>query len=665
MIVEMRKLNLVAMSYERDAILNALHKSNVAEMKWQTEEAETVPVQADAEPLREYHASLVNTLETLVQEAESYAKEHKQKLSLPKDGFEVSYEQFMNAASDRDRADTLMREVGAMSDERNECKAKLTKLTREIGAAQAYRTLTKPFSYFSETAHTRTVLGTIARRTIIETVLPPLAAVEWLDDGEETVLVAVICHKSVAEECDHILSEAGFSVCPYGGEETGEEFVSRLEAESASLTERIETLEKKFFELSDQVGMLKIYCDYVAFELEKAEQSAKLRATERTILLEAFVPKGSEEKIREALSSVSVVYFTFSDLKEGEECPTFYKNNAVVSNFEAITESYDVPNARELDPTTVMAFFYSVFLGFIMADIGYGLVMMLAGGLICYKQRGRKSGLKSLAGAFAVGGIFSVIWGVLFNSIFGFTLPIPTVMPNAQKDMWGFAGVRIPSILIIAMIIGIIQLMTGYLCCAAQRWRRGQILDGIFDGGVWALFSLGVGIAFVGLVEEFHLSSLVPVGGILAAASLVVAVLTAGRKEKIVGKFTKGFGALYSVINYASDVLSYARLYGLMLSGAVIAQVVASYATTFFEAGGFLIIVAILLLIIGNAFNLAMGLLSAYIHDSRLQYVEFYGKFLEGGGWAFTPLGSRHQFVYVKSPEPQKETGTQKAAVAA
>lgn len=114
MIVEMRKLNLVAMSYERDAILNALHKSNAAEIKLQTEEAETVPVQTDGEPLKEYHASLVNALEVLIREADSYAKEKKIRLALPKDGFEVSYEQFMNAASDREQADALVREIGAM-----------------------------------------------------------------------------------------------------------------------------------------------------------------------------------------------------------------------------------------------------------------------------------------------------------------------------------------------------------------------------------------------------------------------------------------------------------------------------------------------------------------------------------------------------------------------
>ena len=142
--------------------------------------------------------------------------------------------------------------------------------------------------------------------------------------------------------------------------------------------------------------------------------------------------------------------------------------------------------------------------------------------------------------------------------------------------------------------------------------------------------------------------NLAVVGGITAGVSLVLAMLTAGRNEKFFGKFTKGFGAAYGVINYASDILSYARLYGLMLSGAVIAQIIATYSWEFLISGNVaLILLAVVLLIIGNGFNLVMNLLGAYIHDARLQYVEFYGKFFEGEGELFAPLGSSHKYVYV------------------
>ena len=132
----------------------------------------------------------------------------------------------------------------------------------------------------------------------------------------------------------------------------------------------------------------------------------------------------------------------------------------------------------------------------------------------------------------------------------------------------------------------------------------------------------------------------------MAGASLLIAVVAAARKGKGFTRFTKSCGAAYGVINYASDILSYARLYGLMLSGAVVAQIISSAALGFFAGGNpILIVLAVVLLIVGHAFNLVMNLLGAYIHDARLQYVEFYGRFFEGDGELFAPLGSKHKYV--------------------
>jgi V/A-type H+-transporting ATPase subunit I len=179
--------------------------------------------------------------------------------------------------------------------------------------------------------------------------------------------------------------------------------------------------------------------------------------------------------------------------------------------------------------------------------------------------------------------------------------------------------------------------------------RRGDVIGGLCEGVTWAVFAVGVALAIVGFVEESNLSSLANVGAIIAAVGLGAAVLTAGRKEKFFGKFTKGFGAAYGIINYASDILSYARLYGLMLSGAVIAQIVSRYGVQFVTSGNVLLIVlGIFIMIVGHAFNLAMSLLGAYIHDARLQYVEFYGRFFEGEGELFTPLGSEHKYISLR-----------------
>jgi V/A-type H+-transporting ATPase subunit I len=299
-----------------------------------------------------------------------------------------------------------------------------------------------------------------------------------------------------------------------------------------------------------------------------------------------------------------------------------------------------------------MGLFYSIFMGFIIGDAGYGILMFLGGGFLWWKGLKMPTGTSLMAGSVAIGGIFAIIWGLLFSSLFGFAVFEKSVMPNAQTDMWMLAGIRVPAVLIISMLIGVAHLTVGYVCKAVQEWRRGSFWDGMFDGIVWAIFSVGVAMAILGFTEEAGVPFLQTAGAVTAGGSLLLAMLTAGRKEKGFGKFTKGFGAAYGVINYASDILSYARLYGLMLSGAVIAGIIAGYASDFFASGNVaFIILGVVLLIIGNAFNLVMNLLGAYIHDARLQYVEFYGKFFEGEGVLFKPLGSDRKYISVVKDE--------------
>lgn len=656
MIVKMKKLNLVGMAYEKDAVLNALQRTGAVEVKLHREEEHSVPLPPADGELSSYHASLEDALERLTQAADAYAKEHKGAARPAKDGFEVSYEEFMAAAGDRARMDGLIARINALTDKKAETRAALAKAERTFAAAAIYRTVEEPLSAYTGTAHTRVRLGMLPLPAWenIKGTLPALSEGKVLAQEDDQVLILLVLHKSCAEEGEALLSGTGFTPCPFEGEETGSALYTRLKGECEALYKELDALEEEMAGLGSETRALKIYCDYIGYEAEKAALDEKMRATERTFLLEAFVPEDAEEVVRRELSEAGTVYLEFSEPAEDEELPTLCKNNAVVSDFESLTNTYSVPNAREMDPNTVMSVFYSVFMGFIMADIGYGLLMMLGGGWLKYKNRGRKGGLGALAGVFAIGGIFAVIWGFLFNSLFGITLPIPTVLPNAQSDMWTFAGIGIPAVLVIAMLLGIVQLLAGYICKAVQCWRRGEVLDGILDGVVWAVFSLGAGLAIAGLVEEWNIPVLVTVGGITAGVTLVIAMIAAGRHEKFFGKLSKGFGTLYGIINYMSDILSYARLYGLMLSGAVIAQIVSQYAVGFITGGGVLAVLGVLLMLVGHVFNLAIGLLGAYIHDARLQYVEFYGRFYEGEGELFVPLGSKHEHIFVKPYAAEK-----------
>lgn len=654
-IAEMRKLNLAAMAYDRDKILNALQRTGAAEVKTLSLHENLTPVAADCDDMRAYLASAEAALEVLSVQIDNRDKEQKIKSDILKDGFDVTYTEFMSARDKKEEADGLIARINFLTDEKNRLLNELSRCERTIQTAVIYSAVGLPFSAFSDTAHAALRLGTIpaAEYENLSAAIAEiaLAEVSRLSADSECVLILVTAHKSAIAETEGVLSAYSFSPCPFTGDISGAKLYSDALAEKDRLISGLMKNSDDTYALRDKIRPLKVYCDYIGFELEKAELSDKMLATQRTFFMEAYVPAGSEELISQELNAaVGAVFYEFSEVPEDEMPPTLMKNNPAVGSFETITNMYSPPNAREMDPTLIMAFFYSVFLGFIMGDIGYGLVMLLGGGLIFFKCK-RDGGFKRLSGVFAIGGIFAIIWGVLFNSLFGVSLPfLPTLMPDAQSDMWSLAGISVPAVFLISLIIGTVQLFAGYICRTVQCWRRGQIADGICDGVIWALFSVGVAFALIGFTEEAGVPVLAQIGGILAGVSLVAAMLTAGRKEKLLGKFTKGFGAAYGVINYASDILSYARLYGLMLSGAVIAQIVSQYAIDFITGGNVIFaILGVILMVIGHAFNLAIGLLGAYIHDARLQYVEFYGRFFEGEGELFKPLGSQHKYVYINN----------------
>ncbi len=659
-IVKMRKLNLIAMSYDKDAILDALQRTGAVEITTHADTANTVVPVFDCEETRTKLASTENALYALCKAVDDYTKAIGEKTELLKDGFDVSYSEFVAAKAREQEVEDAVAQINAFTDEKNTLTGNLAGILRQKRTASVYSILEQPFQAFGDTSHTRGRLGivSVAAKENLQAALDeqPLCAYQLLNVADDEALFFVSTHKSVASETDAILSAFAFSDCPYSGEKSGKQTYREFAKEEERLQKQLQENVKATYELREQIRPLKIYCDYLSFVLEKEETSDKLRATECTFLLEAYLPFDAEETVKQALQTVTkAVYADFSDPTDEDTPPTLLRNNRLVENFEPITNTYSAPHYREFDPNAVMAFFYSLLMGFIIGDAGYGLVMALAGGWLWGKGRLRPTGLSRLAGAFAFGGVFAVIWGALFNSFFGF--PVfgtgNSVMPDPQKDLWSLAGIDVPSVLIISMEIGIVQLFTGYVCRAVQEWRRGNVADGIFDGIVWAVFSIGVGLAIVGFVDEANLPILATVGGITAGGALLVAMLTAGRKEKFVGKLTKGFGSVYGIINYASDILSYARLYGLMLSGAVIAQIIANYSGGFILSGNALLVVlGVLLLVVGNAFNLVMNLLGAYIHDARLQYVEFYGRFFEGDGELFSPLGSKHKYIYLV-PEKQ------------
>ena len=656
-VAEMCKLRLAGLTVEKNSILNALAETGAAEIKefslpssLATEDGEDA-----AREIAERSARVETAIARLASAAENYAKGNKEDLSFLKDGFDVSYADFISAAEgESDALDICARveEICAKSAAADGNTARANARLKSLGC---YLPVKEKFSEFRDTRYARVAFGSVPADKLpeIENYVSGAEAVtvqSWeAVNGACAILFAA--HKKVESEAFAVLSAAGFQRCPFTGDMSAADVEKECRAEIAENKRIKRENDAALFKLGKEIKKLKVLSDYYAFEAEKIAASGKMPRTKAAFLLEAYVPKDAENSVSSAINGVSeYTYFEFAPIEKDEMPPTLMKNNKVVRNFEFVTNMYTPPNYREFDPNAVMAVFFSIFMGFIMADVGYGILMTVGGFVMASRQK-RDSGMKRLATVIGIGGIFTIIFGVLFGSFFGFSdmpfLP-PALIKNINVMLAG--SINLPLILLIALAMGIVQLMASNACRAYAEFREGRVIDGIFFGIIWVIFLGGLLAVVLGFTDEFGMGYLVLPGGITCGASLLIAAVTAGMHERGFGKFTKGFGAVYGIINYFSDILSYSRLYGLMLSGAIIAQIVAENAWSLLTSGNVaFIIIGAVVMIVGHAFNLAMGLLGAYIHDARLQYIEFFSRFYSGEGELFRPLGGEHKYIFVNN----------------
>ena len=320
--------------------------------------------------------------------------------------------------------------------------------------------------------------------------------------------------------------------------------------------------------------------------------------------------------------------YTEPSEEEYGDVPVQLKNNRLTDGLNMVTNMYSLPRYGTLDPNPLMAPFFIVFYGIMMADMGYGLIMLLIGLLITLKKKPQKGFMKYFGELMIEGGVTTFIFGALTGGFFG-DAPLQLArMFNPDTTFQGLPSLFDPLndtiyVLIGAMILGFIQLNAGMVVSFVQKVKHGQVLDGIlYEVAEWIIF-IGAGVQFA-----FHSPVVMIIGAVMLFAGGM-------RGKKGIAKFTSIFGLLYNELTgWFGDILSYSRLMALMLAGSVIAQV--------FNTLGALprnIIVFILIFIVGHALNFGLNLLGCYVHDLRLQCLEYFGKFYVDGGRQFEPLG--------------------------
>ena len=471
-----------------------------------------------------------------------------------------------------------------------------------------------------------------------------------INSDKDLNYLAFICLISQEEEILALLKQRGFTEVYFTGlKGTAAENLSRIKKEKEELAAEVKAIEQEAAEKAYLRKSVENYCDVIAIDADKEKIRTKLLKTKTTFYLEGWLPESLVGKASRLLEQMNCCY-EFTPPKEDEEVPVLLDNKNFFVPFEAITEMYSLPAYKGFDPTSIFALFYAVFFGMMLSDAGYGIIMTVGCFVILKKFRLEGTTCKMIR-LFFYCGISTIFWGALFGGWFGDFIQVfaRTVFGKEIEiaPLW-FNPLDDPmTLLIFSLALGIIHIFVGMGIKAYMQIKEGHWFDAVCDEGFWYFTILGL-IAWLG--GSFVSPALPKIGMWLTIIGAAGLLLTGGRHNKGFGKITGGLSNLYNITSYMSDILSYARLLALGLATGVIAQVVNTLGSLFGGGiGG--VIALIIIFLLGHTLNLAINVLGAFIHSSRLQYVEFFGKFYEDGGEPFNPFRKKTKYIKIEQEE--------------
>ncbi|VEU80138.1 V-type ATP synthase subunit I [Haploplasma axanthum] len=409
---------------------------------------------------------------------------------------------------------------------------------------------------------------------------------------------------------------------------------------------KINEITTYFTNSTEEDNELKILADQMI--AQKSRRLVIYKENDKDVIFDGWISDEFAGSLQAIVKKVTLLYqLEFQEPTEYDYVPTLLKNNKFVTPFESITNTYSVPNYREIDPNPVMSIWYWIIFGLMIGDVGYGLMMLLVFGLFT-KYKKPKGEFGQLVKIFFYSGITSIIAGILYGSFFGVDFNLFGIIGNIFGQNWNSVLLdpinETMTMLIFSIGLGVLHLITALVMKVILSVKQKDVITGIADGLSWIFILLGVSMFAAASI----LSLLKTIGIVFLIIGIVVLIVFKGLKKKgILGKIFGGFGGLFGVTSYLSDLLSYSRILALALSSGIIAYTMNLLAGLVNGNGSNFIgiIISIPIYIGGHLFNFAMGLLSAYVHSSRLQYLEFYNKFYEGGGYLFEPLKFNTKYI--------------------
>ncbi|HHY46625.1 MAG TPA: V-type ATP synthase subunit I [Firmicutes bacterium] len=640
-VAEMLRVTVVGHVSEEEKIASLLYDLGAVEI--------ATPQPGEDVPLRGRDAS-VSDLERRISQAK-YCIDFLDRFGKPKksliqqfSGGKVIVPEDVFTAYSRDEAfvDEIYEKCRSYDERLTELTTRQSQLAGLVATLKPWVSLDMPLSDVRGTPRVGVMLATCPAKEFRQ-VLDSFPAsgidihVEVVSEDNKEVRFVAFYMRQDEEVLKAILKEHEVAILPpvdVAGKPADE--ITRLESEVARCAEEEGRLREEVKGLFVYREKLYSLYDYFNMEKEKYLQRSGWYGTRESFALEGWIPRKElgplEKRVEQDFESCCVLA---REPEEGEMVPVLLDNPAIITPFEAVTEIYSMPHPAAIDPTPLLAPFFFVFFGLCLGDVGYGLGLTAISVLLLRKVK--MAGIaKKLFTLLALCGISSAIVGALTGGWLGTLIKVPPLWFNPIENPLLMLGV--------SFALGIIQIFTGLAVKLYANIRAGKIWDGIFDQGFWMVLLVGLILLLAAPSLGSPLAS--RVAAFLAGAGAVGLIATQGRSKKnIIVRLGSGVLSLYGVTGYLSDVLSYSRLLALGLASSVIAGVIDTMALML---GGVPVlgwIAAFVLLAGGHVFNLAINVVGSYVHSSRLQYVEFFSKFFEGGGRRFMPFKKRTKYV--------------------
>ncbi len=639
-IVKMNKLSVIGLESEKEAVMKSLQQMGVVELNDQTEKLQDpewtalIRRDGDEDQVSRLESELAE-VQTVLDAIARYDTEKKPLFAMRKPVTEAQYAELLG---DGEEARREIAELYSLYELWNEEKSLENSIVSSQAALMPWMSYELPLE-LTETRSVRVICGVIpavadaeALRKQVEEASEATSLTILGADAEQQYL-SLLCMKAEEETVTDVLKSFGFTQTVFKDMKgTAAENMNRLAERLAEAKKKEEELEARFRVSPEVKGMIRAWFDHLQILRDRARGSEKLLRTKTAFYFDGWVPAENQDAVQKELEDLGCVCDITVPEKD-EDTPVLMKNNSFVYPVQSITELYSLPNSHEVDPTPIFCLFYIIFYGMMFADIGYGLI--LAGACFFAVYHYKLEGMAyRLVKTLAYCGVSTAIWGVLFGGFFGDLISIEPLWLNPLDNAM--------FVLAFSCIFGTVHLFVGMGIKAYMQIRDGHFFDAVCDEFSWYVFIIGLALLLFG--NSYVAQGSGTVGMYMAIIGGVWIVACEFIRGKGIGKLI-GLWNLYGVTSYLADILSYSRLLALGLASAVIAQVFNMLARMVGSAGIVGMIFFVVILVVGHAVNFAINALGSFVHASRLQYVEFFGKFYEGGGVPFRPFERKTKYI--------------------